>query len=144
VTLYIGPTIATAHSARVTKNGMYIVQHYTSIRPLVNAGRPDSIPVPRSKLYRSCFTIVSRYADVVGERLQQPGIRQPYLQIKDINSLKGRSDTRCFKLETAEQCILGKWQDNGANHAPNCRIKVNKTPNKNKKRLTSSIIQSHI
>jgi hypothetical protein len=30
-------------------------------------------------------------------------------------------------METGEQCILGKWQDNGANHAPNIRIKVNKT-----------------
>jgi hypothetical protein len=35
-------------------------------------------------------------------------------------------------METGEQCILGKWQDNGANHAPNSRIKVNKTLTKNK------------
>jgi hypothetical protein len=49
------------------------------------------------------------------------------------DSYKGRSDTRCFKMETGEQCILGKWQDNGANHAPNSRIKVNKTLTKNKK-----------
>jgi hypothetical protein len=32
-----------------------------------------------------------------------------------------------------EQCILGKRQDNGANHASDCRMKVNKTPTKNKK-----------
>jgi hypothetical protein len=58
---------------------------------------------------------------------------------KDINSLDGRSDTRCFKMETGEQCILGKWKDNGANHAPNIRIKVSKTPKIKIKTLSSSV-----
>jgi hypothetical protein len=38
-------------------------------------------------------------------------------------------------METGEQCILGKWQNNGENHAPNSRIKANKIPTKNKKDL---------
>jgi hypothetical protein len=35
-------------------------------------------------------------------------------------------------MSCGEQCILGKQQDNGANHAPNSRNKVNKTLTKNK------------
>jgi hypothetical protein len=35
-------------------------------------------------------------------------------------------------MDTGVQCILGKWQDNGANRAPNSRIKVNKTLTENK------------
>jgi hypothetical protein len=38
-----------------------------------------------------------------------------------------------LKMGTGEQCILGEWQDNGADHAPNSRIKVNQTLIKNKK-----------
>jgi hypothetical protein len=54
------------------------------------------------------------------------------VSVKDVNSTQGGSDTRCSKMETGEQCILGKWLDNGANHAPNSRITVNKTLIKNK------------
>jgi hypothetical protein len=38
-------------------------------------------------------------------------------------------------MSCGEQCTLGKRHDNGANHAPNCQIKVNKTLTKYKKYL---------
>jgi hypothetical protein len=47
-------------------------------------------------------------------------------------------------METGEQCILGKWQDNGANHAPNSRIKVNKTLTKNKKTCVINDLVVHV
>jgi hypothetical protein len=52
---------------------------------------------------------------------------------KDINKAKGRLEKWCFNMETSEQCILDKWQDNGANHALNSRIKVNKALTENEK-----------
>jgi hypothetical protein len=53
--------------------------------------------------------------------------------VTDINSPNGRSTHGAAKGKTGEQCIMDKWQDNGASHAPNNRIKVNKTLTKNKK-----------
>lgn len=46
----------------------------------------------------------------VDERYRMSIYRSRAQRIKDINSPKGRSDTRCFKMETAEQCILGTRQ----------------------------------
>jgi hypothetical protein len=42
-------------------------------------------------------------------------------------------------METGEQFILGEWQDNGADHAPNCRIKVNKTVTKKKASIITDL-----
>lgn len=43
-----------------------------------------------------------------------------------------------------EQCILGKYQDNGANHAPNCRNKVNKTLTGDKNTYVTNELVVHV
>jgi hypothetical protein len=71
------------------------------------------------------------------------------VQTKDIKTPTGRSDKRWFKMETESNAAnsalcIGMRQDNGANHAPNCRVKVNKTLTKNKNIYVTNDLVVHV
>jgi hypothetical protein len=62
----------------------------------------------------------------------QPQARSKIKIARREDRTHGASKWKLHVDRADEQCTLGKRQDNGANHAPNCRIEVNKTRTKNK------------